>query len=175
MEIIKGYSQFDIDGIWFADDWGMQNTLMISPDMWRDFFKPRYKMQFDLVNSLGMDVIFHSCGYVRDIIPDLIEIGVDAFNLNQPRLLDINELANRFRGATCFICPVDMQTTMIKGTSEDIWREAEELVQKLGSAEGGFIACCDEGIDHGYVPMDNIREMGKAFEEYAFLAHTPAD
>jgi len=170
IEIIKEYMNFSIDGIWFGDDWGTQQSLMISPELWREVFKPGYKKQFDLIHSHKKQVIFHSCGYVWDIIPDFIEIGVDAFNLNQPRIFDlqgisgIDRLAKSFGGKVCFICPVDMQKTLIEGKSEEIKAEARHLAEALGRYRGGFIACCDEGIDHGYIPLERIKIMGKAFE-----------
>lgn len=58
--------------------------FIISPSLWRDFFRPRYKHQFELAHMYGLDVYFHSCGYIYDIIPDLIDIGVDLLNLGQP-------------------------------------------------------------------------------------------
>ena len=170
IEIIKEYMNFSIDGIWFGDDWGTQQSLMISPELWREVFKPGYKKQFELIHSHKKQVIFHSCGYVWDIIPDFMEIGVDAFNLNQPRIFDfqgisgIAKLAKAFGGKACFICPVDMQKTLIEGKPKEIKAEARHLVEALGRYGGGFIACCDEGIDHGYIPLEKIELMGKAFE-----------
>jgi len=139
MEIIKGYSQFDIHGVWFVDDWGTQKALMISPDMWREFFKPRYKRQFDLVHSLGMHVLFHSCGYIFDIIGDMIEIGVDVINLDQPMLMGVDRLADAYGGKVCFCCPVDIQQVLPKGDLEEIAREARHMIESFGKFNGGFI------------------------------------
>jgi uroporphyrinogen decarboxylase len=165
MEIIKGYSQFDIDGIWFADDWGTQNALMISPNMWRDFFKGRYKMQFDLIHSLGMHVLFHSCGYIFDIIGDLIEIGVDVFNLDQPMLMGIDRLADSYGGKVCFCCPVDIQQVLPKGDLEEIAREAKHMINALGKFNGGFIGkeYPPGDID---LPEDGIEIMYSTFKRY---------
>ena len=74
------------DGVWFFDDWGMEQSLFIRPDLWRSFFKPRYAAQFRRIHELGMRAFFHSCGCVWQIIPDLIEIGVDVLNLEQMRV-----------------------------------------------------------------------------------------
>lgn len=57
-----------------------------------------------------------------------------------------------------------MQRTLIEDTPQDIETEARYLVERLGRYGGGFIACCDEGIDHGYIPLEKIELMGKAFE-----------
>jgi uroporphyrinogen decarboxylase len=66
---------YGFDAVSFYDDWGTQSSLMVSPSLWRDFFKPRYKKQFELVRNSGLDVYFHCCGYIYDIIPDFIELG----------------------------------------------------------------------------------------------------
>ena len=171
IEIIKQYLKFDIDGIWFGDDWGTQKSLMIAPSLWREIFKPEYKRQFDLIHSYRKDVIFHSCGYVWDIIDDLIEIGVNAFNFNQPLIFSkngesgIDRLSREFGGKVCFICPLDMQRTLIEGTYDEMLNEAKHLIKALGKFNGGFIACCDEGIDHGYIPINRIQLMGEIFEK----------
>lgn len=162
METIKELSNFRIDGIWLADDWGTQRALMVSPALWREFFKPLYKKQFDFIHGLGFDIIFHTCGYVNEIIPELIEIGVDALNLNQPRTLGIENLA-KYRGGVCFLCPVDMQTTIIEGREDEIVKEANHIFNSLWNGDGGFIPCADEGIDHRYIPQRNIEIMKKAF------------
>lgn len=173
IEIITQYLRFDIDGIWFGDDWGTQRSLMIAPELWKEVFKPNYKRQFDLIHSYGKDVVFHSCGYVWDIIPELIEIGVDAFNFNQPLIFGkdeesgIDRLSREFGGKVCFICPLDMQRTLIQGSHEEMLNEAKHLVGALGKFNGGFIACCDEGIDHGYIPLERIELMGRIFENLA--------
>ncbi len=157
-----------VDAVWFADDWGTQNSLMIDPGLWRQVFRPLYAKQFRAVKEAGKHVIFHSCGYVYDVISDLIDIGVDALNLNQPRLLGIDRLRGAFGGQVCFICPVDMQTTLIEGSKADIEEEARLLVDRLGGKEGGFIACVDEGIDHGYIPRERIAWMEAAFAGLAY-------
>ena len=143
---------------------------MVSPELWREVFKEEYRRQFDLIHSHKKQVVFHSCGYVWDIISDFIEVGVDAFNFNQLRIFDlqgisgVDRLAKTFGGKVCFVCPVDMQRALIEGTPQDIETEARHLVERLGRYGGGFVACCDEGIDHGYIPFEKIELIGKAFE-----------
>jgi len=165
VELAEEFCNLGANAVWFADDWGTQKGLMISPPMWRDIFKPRYRWAFDRIKSLAVDVLFHSCGKISDIIPDFIEIGVDALNLNQPRLLGIEWLAETSKGKVCFICPVDMQTIMVHGTVDEIRTEAERLVRYLSSPKGGFIACADEGVDWAFIPEESIKTMMVAFED----------
>ena len=74
---IDRWLAMDYQGLHFADDWGSQTNLLIAPDRWRQFFKPVYAAMFSKVKSAGLDVWFHSDGNIIDILPDLIELGVD--------------------------------------------------------------------------------------------------
>ncbi len=170
-EIIKQYGKLEIDGISFWDDWGTEEALFIHPQKWREIFKPRYKKQFELIHKLGMKVYFHSCGHVWDILGDLIEIGADVLNLEQPlvfstkKINGIDRLAREFGGKACFECCVDQQRTLNSGSREEIVQEAKHLCQALGKYNGGFIALADGGGALGIVPEENIRIMMQAFKE----------
>ena len=143
-KVIEGCRERGFNAVGFFDDWGTQTGLIISPGLWREFFKPRYKRQFDLVHGLGMDVYFHCCGQIRQIIPDLIEIGVDIMNLSQPNVFDIAELGRTYAGNVCFLCPISYQTTSLTGTKEEIYAVARELIANLGTPDGGFIGYVEE-------------------------------
>ena len=132
------------DGVSFYDDWGTQSGLIISPELWREFFKPRYRRQFALAHELGLDVYFHCCGAVAELIPDLIEIGVDMLNLGQPNLFDIVELGRSCGGRVCFVLPVSYQTTSISGTREDIFRAVRSYERHLAGPKGGLIGYLEE-------------------------------
>ncbi len=142
--LIREFCKYDIDAFSFFDDWGTQQTLMINPEKWREVFKPRYKKQFDLVHSYGKHVFFHCCGQIIDIIPDLIEIGADILNLNQPELFGIENMGKLFGGKVCFNCPVDHQTVALTGTREEIFEYVRRLNDNLGCYKGGFIGNIEE-------------------------------
>jgi len=163
MDIIRGYGKYDLDAVSFGDDWGSQNSLLISPVLWREFYKPRLKKQFDLIHSLGMDVYFHSCGNVYDIIPDLIEIGADILNFNQPDLFGIEKLGHDFGGKVCFNCPVDHQTVAVYGTPDEIFEYVSRLYKQLGSSKGGFIGYIEEYHSIG-MSNENFAAIIEAFE-----------
>lgn len=143
-EVIRQAADKGFSAVGFFDDWGTQDSLLISGQKWREFFKPRYKKQFDLCHSLGMDVYFHCCGYIKEIIPDFIELGVDLLNISQPNLFDIKELGREFGGKICFICPVSYQTTSISGTREEIFRDVKILKDNLGCFGGGLVGYVEE-------------------------------
>ncbi len=95
------WANTDVDGVSFMDDWGSQNALLISPDMWRAYFKPLYKEYCDILHSKGKYAFFHSDGNISAIYPDLIEIGIDAVN-SQLFCMDIEELGRRYAGKIVF-------------------------------------------------------------------------
>lgn len=139
-EIIRTAAQAGADGICIYDDWGTQNALMISPDSWRSIFKPVYQKLIDQTHELNMKFFMHSCGDIHEIMADLVEIGLDVFQLDQPELLGIDYLAGHFGGQVTFWCPVDIQRTMTTGDQALIRATARSMAERLGRFDGGFIA-----------------------------------
>lgn len=129
-----------------TDDWGTQNNLMISPDIFREIFKPQYKRIFDKAHECGMDIRFHTDGKINDILEDLIELGVDIINIHQPRLVGIDEVSKIAQGRICFEAAIDIQATLPTGDKELIEQEAKELVEKWATPKGGLI-----GVEYGYL------------------------
>ena len=101
--LTQSWGELGVDAILYPDDWGTQTALMISPAMWRKYFKANYRNVFDEAHRLGMDVILHSCGNVMDLVPDLIDVGVDVLDPLQPGAMDIAVLARRFGGHCRFL------------------------------------------------------------------------
>jgi len=161
--MIEHYASIKADAVSFYDDWGTQNNLMVSPNQWREIFKEKYKKQFDLAHSLGLHVFFHSCGQIDLIIPDLIEIGVDILNLNQPDIFGIEYLGENYGGKVCFNCPVDHQTVAINGTRDEIFDYTKRLQKSLGTYNGGFIANIEEYKSVG-MSEENYIAISEAFE-----------
>jgi uroporphyrinogen-III decarboxylase len=151
----------DVDGISFMDDWGAQNSLLISPKQWRAFFKPLYKDYCDLIHSSGKYVFFHSDGYIRDIYPDLIEIGVDAVN-SQLFCMDIEELGRAFRGQITFWGEIDRQAILPFGQPDDVRAAVRRVRAALDDGSGGVFAQCEWGIG---VPSDNVAAVFETWLE----------
>ena len=143
-QLIKQLPAHHFDAVAFFDDWGTQTGMIISPAAWRRFFKPRYLQQFNLAHRLGLKVYFHCCGYYPQIIPDLIEIGVDLLNISQPNLYNIPELGQKYGGKVCFVCPVSYQTTSISGTRVDIFEAVQTLIDSFGRFNGGLVGYVEE-------------------------------
>jgi len=140
MRMIDIYADIGADGIVFCEDWGTQDRLLVSPSTWRELFKPDFIKLVSFAHERGLTVWMHSCGYIYEIIPDLIEVGIDVLQFDQPALYGIDRLGREFGGKIAFWCPVDIQKTLQTGDKKRIQREAIELIWYLGGRGGGFIA-----------------------------------
>ena len=149
-------------GIHFADDWGTQSGLMISPGLWRRLFKPLYAGQFALAHELGLHVWFHCCGNFEGLIDDFHEIGTDVLNISQPNVVDVAAVGRRLRGRQCFMMPISYQTVSIQGSPQEIHAEARRLYDLLGSPQGGFIGYVEEYSVMG-MSAENYCACGEAF------------
>lgn len=136
---IERYAAAGVDGIFWPDDWGLQDRLMISPDKWREIWKPRYARVYQAAHEAGLQTFLHSCGYIVDILDDLIEAGLDVIQMDQQENMGLAELGERFGGRLTFFCPVDIQNTMARGNPEEIRAYCRKMVEHLARPEGGFI------------------------------------
>jgi uroporphyrinogen decarboxylase len=152
----------EYDGVSFGDDWGGQQGLLISPKLWRSFFKPAYARIFEKVTAAGMHVHFHSDGNIVEIIPDLIDIGVRVLNC-QASVIGLDVLKKRFAGSVCFRTDLDRQKIMPFAGPAEVKRHVKDVFDHLGTKRGGIIACGEIGPD---TPLENIRAMYEAFMEY---------
>jgi len=137
---IDNWARVGADGVMFPEDWGMQDRLLIDPGLWREMFKDDFRRLCARAHGHGMHVLMHSCGYIFDIIEDLCEVGIDCLQLDQPRLLGIDRLAECFGGRMSFWCPVDIQRTLQSRDEIQIAEEARYLIERLGRYGGGFVA-----------------------------------
>jgi len=151
----------DVDGIRVADDWGSQNAPSVSPSMWRQLFKPVSADYCQLIHQAGKFVFMHSDGYIAPIIPDLIEIGVDALNA-QLFCMDIEELARQYAGKITFWGEIDRQWVLPFGTPDDVPRAIQRVRRALDTGCGGVIAQLEWGK---HDPRENIEAAFEAWLE----------
>ena len=137
---IERYADAGADAVMAAEDWGTQDRLLVSPEVWRELFKPGFRTLCEAAHSRGMKVFLHSCGRNTAIIEDWIEVGIDVCQFDQPELHGIDYLAEHFGGRMHFWCPVDIQGTLQTRDAGRIEAAAREYVEKLGSFGGGFVA-----------------------------------
>ncbi len=162
---LKPMLEMDVDGVMFGDDWGTQQRLMIKKEQWRRIFKPAYKKMFDEVRRKGKHVFLHSDGFVIDILPDLIEMGLNAANI-QVSLMGIQTLRERFGGKLSIAADVDRQHMLPFGTPSQVRNLVKDIIQGFKGLNGGLILYGEIGPD---VTVENAESMLKALRDYGKL------
>lgn len=142
---VEVWASTDVDAVTLMDDWGSQKALIASPDIFRCLFKPMYRDYVEIARDHGKYIFMHSDGYILDIIPDLIELGIDALN-SQVFCMGIEELGKRFRGRLTFWGEIDRQNLLPQGTRQEIEQAVYEVWTHLYE-DGGIIAQCEFGLE----------------------------
>lgn len=152
-----------IDGILFGDDWGDQRGIIIGADRWRKLIKPRWARIYDAVHRRGKIVMSHSCGSVEEIIPDLVEIGLDVLESVQPEAanMDSFELKRKHGEKITFWGCVGSQSLLPFGTPDQIRRHVRKLADEMGRG-GGFILAPSKPLQPE-TPLENAVAVIEAF------------
>lgn len=165
--LIKRIAGTGADGIFFCEDWGIQDRLLIHPDMWREIFKPLYKRLCGTAHSVNLNVLMHSCGYNWDILDDLAEVGVNAFQFDQPTLYGLEKLSEKLQEKkVCLFSPVDVQKVLPTGDKKQIIVSAERMVELFFKKKGGLIA-----KNYGDLKGIGVKEEWDNWAYETFLRH----
>jgi uroporphyrinogen decarboxylase len=148
-----------VDMIWLGDDVGGQSSMLMSPKMWRQYFKPRMAELIASLRAINphIKIAYHTDGVVYPIIPDLIEIGLDVLNPIQPMAMDPVRLKAEFGRDLCFWGSLDIQQTLPFGTPEQVRDEVLSRLKTIGRGGGLLI-----GPTHNVqldTPMENFWMM----------------
>ncbi len=144
---------YDIDAVYFGDDWGQQQGLQMGYPLWREFIYPELKRMYSAVRDAGKYVFIHSCGDVDELFDDLIGIGVNCFNPFQPEVMDVPALIRQYRGRLTFHGGLSTQRTLPYGTPDDVRDRTRELIS-LGQG-GSYILSPAHAVE-GDAPLDNM-------------------
>ena len=158
-DLMEKWAKTDVDGLFFMDDWGAQNNLLISPDSWVEIFKPMYKDYCDIAKANNKKMFMHSDGHILKIYPHLIDIGVDALN-SQIFCMGLEELS-QFKGQITFWGELDRQHILVEGSKADVRNAVISMKENLYD-NGGVIAQCEFGA--GARP-ENVYEFYKTWDE----------
>ena len=157
-----------VDAVGEADDFAGQYSMLISPAMYRRIVKPLHKELFDYIHArTKAKIFFHSCGSIRPVIPDLIEIGVDILNPVQVSAsgMDSAELKREFgKDITFWGGGVDTQRVLGTGTPDDVRADTRKRIEDLAPG-GGFVFATVHNIQ-GNVPAENIMAMWETLQHY---------
>jgi len=151
---VKQLVKFGVDGILLSDDYGHQQSLLMSPKHWREFIKPRLKIFFAEVKSAGLFTFLHSCGNVSEIIPDLIELGLDVLHPIQPEAMDIVSLKAKYGDKLAFFGGISTQQMLRNGTPDEVEAEVQRTIKIMVNG-GGYILAPGITLQHD-VPLENI-------------------
>ncbi|MDA3960741.1 MAG: hypothetical protein PF961_08120 [Planctomycetota bacterium] len=158
-----------VDVLHLGDDVGTQSRLMMSPVTYRTWLKPRLAAVIAAAKAAKPDIIvrYHSCGYVVELIPDLIEAGVEVLDPIQPESMDVAGLVREFGSELSFNGGLGTQTLMPHGTPQEVRLETHRLLELAGE-RGGLLPCPTHLLEPE-VPWDNIEAYVQACREWNAL------
>ena len=167
LEIIERLLELPVDGVMFSDDWGYQQGVILGPARWRRFMKGRLARQYARVHQAGKFVLTHCCGSIVDILPDLIEIGLDVYQSVQPEARDSNPYAlkREFGDRITFWGGLGSQSTIPFGTPATIRAEVDRLCREMGRG-GGYILAPAKALQPE-TPTENAAAVVEAFLQQA--------
>lgn len=163
----KKLANLGVDIIWTGDDVGGQLGMLISPEMWRKYLKPRMAKLYYEMKSINPDlkIAYHSDGNIYPIIDELVEIGLDILNPVQPKCMDPYYLKKRYGKNLSIWGTIDIQETLPFGTPEKIENEVKNRIKNIGPG-GGFIISpthnvqIDTSIDNFFVFWNAVEKYG---------------
>jgi len=167
LAIVERLLELPVDGILFSDDWGYQQGVLIGPERWRQVLKPHLARMYARVHGAGKVTLSHCCGSVADIMPDIIEIGLDVLESVQPeaRGMDPYELKALYGAQICFWGGLGSQSVVPFGSPDQIRVEVARLCREMGRG-GGYILSPAKPLQPE-TPTENAAAVVEAFLEQA--------
>lgn len=137
-KVIDEYGKAGMDAVFFCEDLGIQDRLLIGPAMWSDIFRPIYERLTAKAHQYDMKVVQHSCGYNWELIDDLCDSGIDCLQFDQPGLYDIEALGQKLKShGVGLYAPCDIQAILPTGDKALIEAHIKSLIKNF---KGGLIA-----------------------------------
>ena len=156
-----------IDVFFIGNDFGSQNGPLLSEGMFRRFILPHLERLVNLGHGYGLKVMLHCCGGIAELIPAMIEIGLDGLHAVQPccRGMDLHQLKARFGDRILFNGAIDSHHVLIEGTPERVRRATHEVLEIMKPG-GGYVAGASHDTILEETPVENVLAMFDAIEEF---------
>jgi uroporphyrinogen decarboxylase len=165
MGVAQRLVSMGVDMIWLGDDVGGQNSMLMSPGMWRTYLKPRMAELIASLKAINpqLKVAYHTDGVVYPIIPELIEVGIDVLNPIQPAAMDPVKLKAEYGDRLCFWGSMDIQQTLPFGTPEEVRAEVLTRLGTIGRGGGLIIGPThnlqlDTPLENFWAMVETIRQ-----------------
>ena len=162
LKVIDIFNEYPFDAIYFGDDWGQQKGMIMGAPLWREFIKPRMKAMYERAKAGGKFIIQHSCGDVRDVFADLVEIGLDCYQTVQPEIYDLEEIKREFGDKLSFWGAISTQRDLVRCSPEEIRRIIHKTVGIMKKG-GGYILAPTHALPQD-IPAENVIAMLECFE-----------
>lgn len=159
--IARHYVALGAEAAWISDDYGMNSAMMFSPEMWRQFVKPRLKRVVDIYHDAGALVILHSCGNITPLVDEFLDVGINVLDPLQPNCNRLAEVRRKTAGRICLSGGVEA-SRMLCGDVVTTTLQTHERVAQLGQ-NGGYIVGPDDEWDY---PPSTHEAMLKAVDVY---------
>lgn len=140
LDVVDSFKKAGAHGLLLMDDWGTQERPFISPRHFEEFFLPCYSRITARCHEQGMHCGMHSCGNIRDLVPLLIESGLDFLQIDSPDMCGVDWLAENAAGKICLACSVDIQNVFPTNNPSLIEGYVKDMIKKLGNHNGGLMA-----------------------------------
>lgn len=165
-EIAKRYARTGCDILKLGDDVSTQLDMMMNPDMWREFLKPRLEKVIKAAKDVnpGILIFYHGDGNLQKIIPDLIEVGVEILNPVQPECMDPVEIKKKYGDRLSFWGTLGTQSTMPFGTPDEVRKVCKRMIAEVG--KGGGLILAPTHLLEPEVPWENIQAFIDTVKEY---------
>ena len=163
---MESLARAGVDSVYFGDDIGMQRTLMMSESLYCQWLKPRLARLIKAAKDINPDIIiiYHSCGYIKEFIPHLIDAGIDVINPVQPESMEFKQIHDEFGEVLSFHGTIGTQSVMPFGTPSDVRKKVFENLDIAGKKGGLFVA--PTHLLEPDVPIENIVAYIRACAEY---------
>lgn len=166
MKAGKRFVEMGVDIIAIADDVASQTDMILSPQLWRKYIKPRMKTLIDSLKKEVIHILFHTDGNCEAIVPDLIEIGVDILNPIQPECMDPAKIKQLYGDKLTLSGTISIQDTLPRGTIEDVKKEVITRIKTCGYNGGLLISpsnqvLLDTKIENFLAIFDTVKKHGR--------------